>query len=194
VASQKRIDAQDTELNSKLGDVGRTDHEVPFQLNANLSPTAMQKSTEVQETDVSGIGRGKGCGCQDEPFHISVSTGCGFAELSPAAMQNRAETQDTAFSDKWMALSSCDGSGVFWILHLAPFQASASPMRLPLPPRCEPTASQRLAETHDTAPSELDVALAGWTMRWCCQELPFQISASPRTVGPTNDPVLSNSK
>jgi hypothetical protein len=113
VASQKRIDAQDTELNWKVGDVGRVDHEAPFQVNANLPPTAMQKSTEVQETDVRGTGCGKGCGCKDDPFHSSVSTGWGFAELSPAAMQNRADTQDTAFSDKWMAPSPCAGSGVF---------------------------------------------------------------------------------
>jgi len=52
VASQKRIDAQDTELNWKVGEVGRADHEVPFHLNANHPPTAMQNPTEVQETDV----------------------------------------------------------------------------------------------------------------------------------------------
>jgi len=113
VASQKRREAQDTELNWKVSDVDRADHEAPFQLNANVPPTAMQKPAEMHETDVSGTGCGKGCGCQDDPFHTSVSTGCGFAELSPAAMQNRAETHDTAFSDKWMSPSPCAGSGVF---------------------------------------------------------------------------------
>jgi hypothetical protein len=51
VASQKLIETQDTELNWKVCDVCRADHEVPFQPNANAPPTATQKLADGQETD-----------------------------------------------------------------------------------------------------------------------------------------------
>src|SRR5579859_250840 len=53
--------------------------------------------------------------------------------------------------------------------------------------RCEPTASQKAAETHDTAVRPLSPAPGGATPGWICHELPVQDSARARRL-----PVLNS--
>src|SRR6516164_2881390 len=65
---------------------------------------------------------------------------------------------------------------------VVPFQTSARFDWVPTLLPCSPTASQKVAETQDTALSTLAVAPGGAAARWRPQALPFQPSVRAREV------------
>src|SRR5215472_9129950 len=67
---------------------------------------------------------------------------------------------------------------------VVPFQTSARFDWVPTWLPCSPTASQKVAETQDTALSTLAVAPRGAAARWRPQALPFQPSVRARGVLP----------
>jgi hypothetical protein len=68
------------------------------------------------------------------------------------------------------------GLGVLWIVQLVPFQTSASVSPAPVPP----TASQAVANVHDTPLSAAPTLPTGFAVLWIVQPLPFQTSANVR--------------
>lgn len=67
--------------------------------------------------------------------------------------------------------------GIDWIVQDCPSHVCARFTSLPVLSRCVPTASQKMAETHEIALSELKVAPGGLTACCNCQAWPFQPSA-----------------
>jgi hypothetical protein len=135
----------------------------------------MQKLAEVQDTEVR-LPPGMACSAQAVPFHISAPPPVA-AGLDPTASQKTAETQDTPVKLIRTPLTAGTGSGVFCSCQVAPFHISARATLAALESRCEPTASQKTAETQDTPLRLLVTEPRGDTARWICHELPFQDSA-----------------
>jgi len=78
-------------------------------------------------------------------------------------MQKVAETQETLSRLSLTPRPVLAGRGTGWICHEVPFHCSASPALLPALSRYEPTASQKLLDTHEAAASVLLVAPGGAT-------------------------------
>src|SRR5215472_5134307 len=137
----------------------------------------MQNATPAQDSDIGEMppNWGNVCNAQEVPFQSSAWPPAG---PEPIASQKIEETQDTARS---AALGGPDWlcwRGVGCRTHDVPFHISARSALLPELPVYEPTASQKLADAHDTDLRELSVAPPGSTARCSRQDLPFQASAS----------------
>jgi len=170
-ASQKLAVTHDTEVNIENPDtVVPADQAVPFQVFTWPKPlTDTQKSTVAQDTACGLTSKpGLDCSVHEVPFHISALGP--IVPPVPTASQKLAETQETLSSiSRTLLPSSGGGSGAVWILHEVPFHCSTRAVWLPEMLKRSPTASQKLAETQDTEPSELKVAPGGVTARWSSQ-------------------------
>ncbi len=139
-------------------------------------PAAMQKVAEVHDTDVRAP-PGTTCRLHALPSHISAPAPAAL-ELDPTASQKRAETHDTPARLSRRPLVARAGFGVLWIFQIAPFHASArETVARPERSGCEPTASQKTAETQDTALRLFAAAPGGRNAGWICQVDPFHDSA-----------------
>jgi hypothetical protein len=78
--------------------------------------------------------------------------------------------------DSW-AVPALDGAGAGWIVHDVPFQASVRIERGEPAADEKPTASQMLADAHETSSRLEKVAPAGGGTVSRLQTLPFQPSA-----------------
>jgi len=162
VASQNLPETHDTEL-SEVNPAAAdwADQEVPFHTSVSAPPpTASQKLAEAHDTELRFAAPGTACAVQEVPFHL-IAPAPGAAALKPTASQKCVEVQDTPDRPARSPLTAWAGLGVAWIFQEVPFHTSARPTKLPEPSRCVPTASQKVAETHDTAVSRLRVAPAG---------------------------------
>src|SRR6516165_1634993 len=95
----------------------------------------------------------------------------------PAALQALADGHDTPLIPLPAAPA---GFGVAWMVHAVPFHRSASGAGalVVLLVTAAPAAVQARAEVHDTAPSSLPEAPAGFGVAWMVHVVPFQRSAS----------------
>src|SRR5215813_5128428 len=150
--------------------------DVPFQTAPPPVPTEPTASQKVAEThDTERMEPGMTCRAQDVPFHISANGG-----LLPVASQNVGDTHETPVS---RTMNWPLGLGAACALQDVPFQTSASG-NSPEPLSETPTASQNVADVHDTANSAADVEPAGLGTDWIFHEVPFQTSARMIPVGP----------
>ena len=164
-----------------------TDHFVPFQFSATaacplsltLKPTALHAVlvlVEAQETLASPLavlpaGTAACCVLHVVPFQRSAS-GTVLVPLKnePTAVQAFGAVHDTPCR---AGSEPPGGMGVFWMVQVVPFQASAQVW-----PVAEPTAVHAVAELHDTSLSWLVVDPDGLGVVWTVQLLPSQRSAS----------------
>jgi hypothetical protein len=150
--------------------VDRRVHAVLFQTSPNVlentwplvceSPTAVHAPAEVHDTLFSELdwnpeGLGVDCRAHVDPFHASARV---REPALPTASHALAAEHETALR------TSLGPSAVGWGVQVLAFHTAAfSPDGPP------PTASQKLAETQDTEPSEFSVAPGGVTARWSSQ-------------------------
>ena len=156
---------------------GSAVQDVPSQTAPPLAPaepTAAQKLAETHDTEPTEPGIA--CALQAVPFHISAKAG-----LPPTASQKAADAQETVprVEIPWPA-----GPGTDCTCQDVPFQVSASGTS-PAPVLKDPTASQNVADVHETPESPADVDPAGLGTDWSVQEVPSQASASMIPVGPS---------
>src|SRR5215469_5150726 len=145
--------------------VACADQELPCHTSASSpagpKPVASQKLPETHDTELSEVNPAAAeWADQEVPFHI-IAPAPGVAALKPTASQKCVEVQDTPDRPARSPLTAWAGLGVAWIFQEVPFHTSARPTKLPELSRCVPTASQKFAETHDTAVSRLRVAPPG---------------------------------
>ena len=142
---------------------------VPFQTAPVLPLTDSQKSADVHDSEPRLTFAGRDCGCHDVPFQTSANV-----ELPPpSVMQNVAEAHDTAPS---MAIVALAGIGVDCGVHTVPFHISANGT-VPDAPKYWPTASQNVAEVHDTWCRVAESEPAGKGTDCDAQEVPSHVSA-----------------
>jgi hypothetical protein len=134
----------------------------------------MQKLTVAQDNEIGLTFRLGGAAWT---FHEVPSHSCALP--GPTASQKFVDTHDTASRPSNVGPDGLSGLGVAWIFHEVPFHVSARFRVLPALSECEPTASQKVAVTQDTALSELAVAPGGATAFWISQ-CPFHLSARGR--------------
>jgi|SRR5579864_7575499 len=109
------------------------------------------------------------------PFHDSASVRVVLVVLKvPTALQEVADGHETPLS---AALVAPVGFGVAWMLQAVPFQDSARVEVTLVLLEEDPTASQSVAETHDTADRFVNVAPVGVGMVWMLHAVPFHVSA-----------------
>jgi hypothetical protein len=177
-ASQEVDEVQDTPLSDlRLAEVCWADQDVPFQMSTWPSaPAAMQKVAETQDTEVR-LPPGTVCSAQVVPFQSSAPPPA-VDELTPTASQKIAEAHDTPARLIRTPLVALTGSGAGWICHVLPFHVSArATVAALVPPKREPTASQKAADVQDTALRLLVSAPRGDTASWIVHLVPFQDSA-----------------
>ncbi len=180
--------------------VGWMLHLVPFQRSTTAvalpelsvdPPTAMHAAAEVHATPCSRLlaalaGFGVGWMLQWAPFQRSASVFVGMPELSvvkPTAVQAEADMHATALS---RLPGTPAGFGVGWILHLVPFQRSASvAVGFPARSDAKPTAVQTDPDWHATAVRMLPLVPAGFGVRTMLHRVPFQRSARVPSGLPT---------
>jgi hypothetical protein len=118
------------------------------------------------------------------PFQNStnvVATPVSALVVYPTAAQAFAETHDTASNE---VVDAPVGLGVAWIAQWRPFHRSANVTWVAPPAAC-PTATQLLADVHDTAPNALFGAPDGFGVGVMRHVRPFQTSANvPPKVTP----------
>lgn len=186
IASQNRVETQDTEFRTMFATLGVADHACPFQWSTSaIPPTATQNFTDTHDTEMSGESPGIGSLFHDVPFHISAPAPgtCpipGLAELSPTASQNLAETHETESSVWRTPKNARAGFGLGLIVQELPFHASVSAVSFPATSKVEPTAAQKPVETQETALRMFSVASAGASARCTRHECPFQRAANVR--------------
>ena len=152
--------------------------DVPFHMAAPaLEPTASQKLAETHDTVPTPTDGGRACSCHDLPFHCSAAGA--LSGLLTTASQKCAETHDTPLSS---ASVEPAGPGVSCGRHEAPFHTSASGTRAAELVLLKPTASQNVADRHDTLPSPAVVTPAGLGTGCNFQECPRHTSASMTPV------------
>lgn len=119
-------------------------------------PTASQNVVDTQDTLLSVLvvalpGATGDWIAHALPFHVSASARTGGAVTltwePPAASQNVADVQDTAFSVVNVAFAGLGGDSDAQVL---PFHCSARVTTLPLLDEVAPTAWQEAGEEHDT--------------------------------------------
>src|SRR5579875_2706148 len=138
----------------------------------------MQKSAVVHDT-VSSAPPAVVCRVHLVPFHCSVPPP-EAAELVPTASQKSADTQDTAASFiRRPLLLAWAGLTVGCRVHVVPFHCSARAIvSWPAESFRSPTASQKLADTQDTAVRLSAPGTWDATPVCNCQPVPFQPAAS----------------
>jgi hypothetical protein len=151
---------------------------VPFHTAASVpEPTASQKRAETHDTVPTPTDAGSACKRHDVPFHIAVAGG--LSGLLTTASQKCVEAQDTLLSS---ASVEPAGPGVACGRHDVPFHTSASGTRAAELVLLKPTASQNVADTHDTLRSAADVAPVGVGTDCSFQDRPCHTSASMTPV------------
>lgn len=162
-AMQSLSDVHDTPLRAVcvapagLG-VGWIDQLVPSQPSANalglMLPTTVQAVLEVHDTPLKELEAPNKKGvvwiAQLLPFQPSATPSVSPLKSkteSPTTTHAVADTHDTPQSQS----SSEPGVGVGWVDHLPPSQRSANVANWPFGPGPYPTATQAVADAHDTA-------------------------------------------
>ena len=164
---------------------------VPFQISLKLTvaveyipkPTTTQLRANGQDTPVCPAPMSPGQGApfradQTLPFHDSI-TATGGPSTDAVATQRTRDAHETALRPL-SAKPPTEAGGVAWV-HVFPFQISASGAPAWSPAWYAPTATQLVADLHDTPTSEAFVP-AGAGSCSGVHALPFQMpaSANPR--------------
>jgi hypothetical protein len=165
--------------------VGVWVHVLPSQTSTSVAPlfhpaplahpTATHAVADVHVTPlrlllVAPVGLGVGSVVQMLPFQRSTNV----RRLSPASLEFPTAMQSVAEVHATLArllVRAPLGLGVGWIVHVMPFQCSASVV-----PSLDPTAVHAVTEVHETPLRLLLVAPLGAGVRWVVQLLPSQVS------------------
>jgi hypothetical protein len=92
----------------------------------------------------------------------------------PTAVQTVFDGHDTPSSE----LLPAPAGAIGWIVHVVPFQRSASITSMPVTSLKNPTAVQNPDEVHETPASCTELAAAGVGVRWIDHRVALQRSAS----------------
>lgn len=132
----------------------------PTTLPLLYSPTPSQNFAEAHDTEFTAAFDGTVCNCHELPFHCSASVTPGFPALPLAhASQNVDEVHETVLNCSKL---KSPAFGVDCRLQEVPFHVAASVILTPtVPSKYDPTASQKLADVHDTPVSSAPKELVG---------------------------------